>query len=240
MLTIHLFEALLFVGCFLLGSIPWGVIISRVFYKRDIRSSGSGNIGSTNALRTLGKRGGAAVFVLDFGKGLLAGFVALWVANMLQGALIDGVPGSLVVGYSMYLSGDQALVEGAATIHRTCVVGAFMAATLGHIFTPWLKFKGGKGIAVAIGALFVAFGVGGALIEIAIFAAVVALTRYVSAGSVAAACACPFIALYVFWGHPLAVIGCLATALVVIWAHRANIGRLAKGTESKLGQKSAS
>ena len=83
MTLIHLSELLLFAFCFLLGSVPWGVIISRVFYKRDIRQSGSGNIGSTNALRTLGKRGGAAVFLLDFGKGLASGLIALWVANVL-------------------------------------------------------------------------------------------------------------------------------------------------------------
>ena len=237
MLLIHLFVALLFIVCFLLGSIPWGVIISRVFYRRDIRESGSGNIGSTNALRTLGKRGGAAVFLLDFGKGLLATALGLAVANWLQGALFDGVPGAQLVGYSMYLSGDEALTAGAATIQRTCTVAAFMAATLGHIFTPWLKFKGGKGIAVAVGALFITFGPLGALVEIAIFAAVVALTRYVSAGSLAAACACPFIALFVFWGHPLSVAACLVTAVVVIWAHRGNIKRLANGTERKLGQK---
>lgn len=237
MVLIHLSELILFVFCFLLGSVPWGVVISRVFYKRDIRQSGSGNIGSTNALRTLGKRGGAAVFVLDFGKGLASGLIALWVANMLQSALFEGVPGALLVGYSMYLSGDEALVQGAAVIQRTCLVGAFMAATLGHIFSPWLKFKGGKGIAVAIGVLFVTFGLGGALLELAVFAVVVALTRYVSAGSIAAAAVCPLIALYVFWGHPLAVFGCLVTALVVIWAHRGNIQRLAKGTENKLGQK---
>ena len=239
MLLIHLFEALLFVACFLLGSIPWGVIISRVFYRRDIRENGSGNIGSTNALRTLGKRGGAAVFLLDFGKGLLAGALGLAVANWLQGALFDGVPGALAVGYSMHLSGDEAILAGAATIQRTCTVAAFMAATLGHIFTPWLKFKGGKGIAVAVGALFITFGPAAALVEIAIFAVVVALTRYVSAGSLAAACGCPFIALFVFWGHPLSVAACLVTALVVIWAHRGNIKRLADGTERKLGQKAA-
>ena len=237
MLSIHLYELLLFVVCFLLGSIPWGVVISRIFYKRDIRESGSGNIGSTNALRTLGKRGGAAVFVRDFGKGLVAGLLALWASPALQTALFDGVPGALAVGYSMYLSGEEAASEGAAVIHRTCVIAAFMAATLGHIFSPWLKFKGGKGVAVAIGALFVAFGPVGALIEIVIFAVVVAVSRYVSAGSVAAAVACPFIALYLYWGHPLAIAAFLVTALVVIWAHRGNIKRLANGTESKLGQK---
>lgn len=67
----------LFVVCFLLGSIPWGLIISTVFFHKDIRKEGSGNIGTTNAMRTMGKAGGAAVFVLDFGKGLLAGFLPL-------------------------------------------------------------------------------------------------------------------------------------------------------------------
>ena len=237
MTLIHLSELLLFAFCFLLGSVPWGVIISRVFYKRDIRQSGSGNIGSTNALRTLGKRGGAAVFLLDFGKGLASGLIALCVANVLQNALFDGTPGALAVGYSMYLDGENAQLAGAGVIQRTCLVIAFMAPTLGHIFSPWLKFKGGKGIAVAIGALFVTFGVGGALVELAVFAVVVALTRYVSAGSIAAAAVCPFIALVVYWGHPLAILGCTVTALVVIWAHRGNIQRLSRGTESKLGQK---
>ena len=68
--------ALLLVISFLLGSIPWGVIISRVFYHTDLREHGSGNIGTTNAIRTMGKVGGYAVFVLDFGKGIVAGLIA--------------------------------------------------------------------------------------------------------------------------------------------------------------------
>ena len=68
-----------FVLTFALGSIPWGLIISRLFYKKDIREHGSGNIGTTNAMRTLGKRGGAAVFLLDFCKGLLSGFAGLFI-----------------------------------------------------------------------------------------------------------------------------------------------------------------
>lgn len=72
----HLVAAGLFVAAFLLGSIPWGLVISTVFFHTDIRQHGSGNIGTTNAMRTIGKAGGAAVFVLDFGKGLLSGVLA--------------------------------------------------------------------------------------------------------------------------------------------------------------------
>ena len=148
---------LLAVVCFLLGSIPWGLIISKSVFHTDIREHGSGNIGTTNAMRTMGKKGGAAVFVLDFGKGLLSGLIALFVlANFIPGA---GVAADSPVSAS------------------TVVALAFLCCTLGHIFSPWLKFKGGKGIAVAVGCLFVTFGVMGALLEIAVFAVVVAISR---------------------------------------------------------------
>ena len=159
--------ALLVVVCFLLGSIPWGVIISKSVFHTDIREHGSGNIGTTNAMRTMGKKGGVAVFVLDFGKGLLSGLIALFV-------LATFIPGAGVAADSPVSA-------------STVVALAFLCCTLGHIFSPWLKFKGGKGIAVAVGCLFVTFGVMGALLEIAVFAVVVAISRFVSAGSLAAA-----------------------------------------------------
>ncbi len=194
--------ALLFVGAFLLGSIPWGVIVSRIGFHKDIRDEGSGNIGATNALRTMGKAGGAAVFLLDLGKGLLAGFLV-----------------------TLFTEGSVALALG------------FLGCVWGHIFSPWLKFRGGKGISVAVGYLFFLYGPLWALIEIALFALIVALSRYVSAGSVTAAVACPFIALYLFWGQ-WTTVGIIAlAALTVIWAHRSNLRRLRQGTESKLGSK---
>lgn len=208
--------ACVFVVSFLLGSIPWGVIISRVFYHTDVRQHGSGNIGTTNAIRTMGKKGGYAVFLLDFGKGLVSGLIA-WLAF---GAVAQGPDaGTLTASYD------------------TIVTCAFLACILGHIFSPWLHFKGGKGIAVAIGCMFVAFGPVIALFELAIFAIVVISTRYVSAGSLAAAIACPFFSLWAFWGNPPAIIMASAAAVVVIWAHRANIGRLRAGTESRVGSK---
>ena len=135
---------LLAVVCFLLGSIPWGVIISKSVFHTDIREHGSGNIGTTNAMRTMGKKGGVAVFVLDFGKGLLSGLIALF-------ALANFIPGAGVVADSPVSA-------------STVVALAFLFCTLGHIFSPWLKFKGGQGIAVAVGCLFVTFGVMGALL----------------------------------------------------------------------------
>jgi glycerol-3-phosphate acyltransferase PlsY len=202
--------AVIFVVSFLLGSIPNGVIVGKVFYHTDIRTVGSGNIGTTNAIRALGKKGGYAVFLLDFAKGVLSGAIAL----AIMGAAVS--------------------VEGALT----CADGlclAFLGAGLGHIFSPWLGFKGGKGIAVCVGAMFVTFGPLAALIELALFVVVVAATKYVSAGSIAAAVLCPFMALWVFWGDWTAVVVCAIMAAVVIWAHRANIARLRAGTERRIG-----
>lgn len=199
-----------FVISFLLGSVPWGLVISKVFYKKDLREVGSGNIGTTNAIRAMGKVGGYAVFVLDFGKGLLSGFIGMWIAQ--------------AAGF------DQALVGISTSV-------AFFGCVYGHIFSPWLKFKGGKGIAVAIGCLFVTFGPIPAIIELAIFAVLVATTKYVSVGSMAAALACPLLSLWVFWGNWIAVLFCSVTGLTVFWAHRGNLARLREGTENRIGSK---
>ncbi|MBR3181460.1 MAG: glycerol-3-phosphate 1-O-acyltransferase PlsY [Eggerthellaceae bacterium] len=200
---------LILVISFFLGSIPWGLVISKVFFGKDLRDEGSGNIGTTNAIRAMGKPAGYAVFVLDFGKGLLSGFIALGIAGLFS----MGKP---------------------ATDIATAV--AFLGCVYGHIFSPWLGFKGGKGIAVAIGCLFVTFGPIGAFIELLIFAVLVIVFRYVSLGSVASALACPFIALVIFWGNWPAVILCAIVGFTVVWAHRANIRRLLDGTERRVGE----
>lgn len=212
-----LVAAALFVAAFLLGSIPFGLIISKVFYHTDLREHGSGNIGTTNAIRTMGKVGGYSVFVLDFGKGLLSGVLA-WAfsTNFLPGGGLE---------------------PGALFSYDTMLAVAFLGCTWGHIFSPWLGFKGGKGIAVAVGCLFVTFGVVGACLELAIFIVLVIVTKRVSIGSIAAAAACPFFALYYFWGDWLAVVLCAIAGLTVVWAHRENIKRLRAGTESKIGDK---
>jgi glycerol-3-phosphate acyltransferase PlsY len=206
-----------FAIAFLLGSIPWGLIISRVFYHTDIREHGSGNIGTTNAMRTMGKVGGGAVFLLDFGKGLLSGVIAMLALWLL-------IPGGGLAPESGVTYG---FMMGAATA----------GCTLGHIFSPWLGFKGGKGIAVAVGCLFMSFGVAGACAELAIFAVLVLSTKYVSVGSIAAAVACPFFACLFYWGDWPAIACFALTAIVVVWAHRENIGRLRAGCERRIGDK---
>lgn len=197
---------------FLLGSIPWGLIISKVVYHTDIREHGSGNIGTTNAMRTMGKAGGIAVFLLDFGKGLVSGALGVAAMNLVAS---DALIGSVLMGAI-----------------------ATMGCTLGHIFSPWLHFRGGKGIAVAIGALCMTFGPLGAFIEVfCIFAPLVLITRYVSVGSIASAALCPAIACFLFWGQWPAIVLYGLTGATVVWAHRANIKRLMAGTESRIGAK---
>ncbi|MDO4501839.1 MAG: glycerol-3-phosphate 1-O-acyltransferase PlsY [Coriobacteriia bacterium] len=199
-----------FVLAFLLGSIPWGVIVSNGVFHKDIRSVGSGNIGTTNAFRAMGKVGGCLVFLLDFGKGLLSGFLA----------------------------GQLAGLVGADDLVRQAFLCTAMAGCVwGHVFSPWLKFKGGKGIAVAIGCLFVTFGVGPSILELALFAAIVLITRYVSLGSIMAALLCPFLAFYLFWGEWYSIAITTAAALTIVWAHRGNINRLVAGTENRVGAK---
>lgn len=207
----------LFVASFLLGSIPFGLIISKVFYHTDLREHGSGNIGTTNAIRTMGKVGGCAVFVLDFGKGLLSGVLAWWFSSQF-------LPGG---GFE----------PGALISYDTMLAVAFLGCTWGHIFSPWLGFKGGKGIAVAVGCLFVTFGWVGACLELLIFIVLVAATKRVSIGSLAAALSCPFFALYFFWGNVAAWLLCTVAGLTVVWAHRGNIKRLREGTERRIGDK---
>lgn len=217
-LAINSLMAALFVFgiTFLLGSVPWGLLISKYAYHKDIRLEGSGNIGTTNAMRTMGKAGGLAVFVLDFGKGLLSACVAILVFNWCAQHLATGVLPA------------QTLLLGVS----------FFGCVWGHIFSPWLGFKGGKGIAVAIGNLFLTFGLVGAILELVIFFVLVIATRYVSAGSIASALACPFIAMYFYlyasfdvWAWLLITMG----ALSVVWAHRGNIERLRAGNERKVG-----
>ena len=206
-----------FLVSFFLGSIPWGLIISRVFFHEDIRKHGSGNIGTTNAMRTMGKVGGTAVFILDFGKGLVSGFIGLYaVTHFVTGG---GSPESGIF--------TRDLVLALAT----------SGATLGHIFSPWLGFHGGKGIAAAIGGLFVAFGIPGAIAELSIFGILVLVTRFVSIGSMVSAGACPFLALYFMAGDWPAILCCAVTGFTCVWAHRTNIARLRAGTERRIGDK---
>ena len=201
--------ALLFLIAFLLGSIPWGVIISKVFFKKDVRDEGSGNIGATNSIRALGKFGGAVVFLLDFGKGLLSGYLGM------------------LLSYALLASGYPDGCIGMPV--------AFLGCVLGHIFSPWLGFRGGKGIAVGVGCLFFTLGYWIAITELLIFAGVVVISRYVSLGSVVSTSVAALFSVWVYWGNWIGMLFMIAGAILIIWAHRGNISRLANGTESRIG-----
>ena len=193
------------VGAFAVGSIPFGVVVSRAFFGRDIRSAGSGNIGAANALRTLGKAGGAAVLLLD----ALKGFVPAWLALSLAGR------------------GDGALQ--AAPVLAGAVAG--LAALLGHCYSPWLRLRGGKGVATHLGVLFALWWPAG-IAFVAAWAAVGLTSGYSSAGSLAAT----LVAVAALWLGlgPLGFGYGAAAALVIFWRHRENIARLRAGTENPM------
>jgi len=186
----------LLIASFFFGAIPFGLVVSRLFFRRDLRTEGSGNIGAANALRSLGKGGAVAVLVLDGLKGAAPVIAARW----------------LDAG------------EGIA------VAGAF-AAILGHCFSPFLKFRGGKGVATNFGAVIaIAWPAGG--IFAAIWLGVVLASGYSSAGSMLASIAMAP-ALWLLGGTSDGVYG-LASALLIVYMHRGNIARLRAGTESVL------
>ena len=204
----------IFIEAFLLGSIPWGVVLSRLIYHDDVRKHGSGNIGTTNMIRSYGKKVGYACFVLDFAKAIVA---------------------CLVASVASKVAADAGLITVEFADTRLLVVIAGFGVVLGHVFCPWLKFKGGKGVACGAGVAVVAFGIPWFLMLLAAFIVFVFVTKAVSAGSLAAAVLFPFMGMYVYWGDFQAVILCFAIALVVIWSHRSNIERLSRGTENKIG-----
>jgi glycerol-3-phosphate acyltransferase PlsY len=183
---------------YLLGSIPFGLVLTRLAGTEDLRSIGSGNIGATNVLRTGRKGLAAATLLLD----ALKGTVAVIIAGYLAGA-------------------EAAMLAG---------LGAF----LGHLFPVWLKFKGGKGVAVYIGILI------GLLWPAAVlFCAIWLITAVVSRYSSLSALIASFITpIFLWWfGQPaLAALFALLTVLL-FYMHRANISRLMAGTEGKIGQK---
>ncbi len=197
-------------AAYLLGSIPTGYVLMRLFRGLDIRSIGSGNIGATNVLRSGGKGLGAITFLLD----MLKGSAAVWVGGWLGQLLMPGAP----------LRDAQAI--------------AALFAILGHMFTFWLHFQGGKGVATGFGVFLVA-SPWAALAAIAVFAAVFALTRYVSVGSIIGALAFLVFAWFIPPGPRPPVfyaVECII-ALLIIAKHHLNIRRLLSGTESRFGVK---
>ncbi len=191
---------------YLLGGIPWALIIGKRLHGIDLREYGSGNLGATNVLRTLGATAAALTLILDALKG--AGAVGI---------------ATLLVSASRF--GTEA--------HEWGRVVAMLSAVLGHSYSPYIRFSGGKGVATSAGALFVLTPVVAA-IELAVFAAVVATTRIVSLGSLVIALTYPLLVLWFYPDDRPALITITLLAALVIWRHRTNIVRMARGEERKI------
>jgi glycerol-3-phosphate acyltransferase PlsY len=183
---------------YLAGSIPFGVVVTRLLVGKDVRSEGSGNIGATNVTRVAGKKVGALVLLLDAAKGALP----VWLVSTLEPAT--------------------------PWLH----VGVAAAAFVGHVFPVWLKFRGGKGVATALGVLTVLLP-WSALVGFLLWAGIVLATRLSSLGSLVGAVAA--IAVAFISGAPPQYAG-LAVGLLVamVWTHRGNILRLIRRQENRV------
>lgn len=201
-----LFQNLFLVIAYLLGSIPTAVWVSRYFFKTDIREHGSGNAGTTNTLRVLGKKPAIFVLAVDLLKGLAAVKLALFFTDNSNSS-----------NYWMNLG---------------CVYG--MAAVIGHIYPVFAGFRGGKGIATLFG-MIIGLNVLLALILALLFFAIVLISKYVSLGSILSAIAMPIVTWLLFPGAEFAKLHYLSITipLLVIYTHRENIQRLINGVESK-------
>ena len=243
------------VVAYLLGSIPFGYILVKLFLKQDIRQTGSGNIGATNVARS-GKKGLAiATLLLDAAKGAAAVALALPIARLIMPA-----DKSIYLGWQFtHGTGPVSAVYAGVVASSLALTIAPLAALLGHTFPIWLRFKGGKGVATGVGA-FLVLGPEAAVTSLLMFAIVFAIFRYVSLASVVASLAFPvlwfklsrqhvFGSVYLtpvdqpmFWGWrwdygTWCCLLVLACSVLIILKHHANIRRLLNGTEPKFTTK---
>ncbi len=203
---------------YLLGSIPFGLVLTKLAGLGDIRAIGSGNIGATNVLRTGRKDLALATLLLDAGKAGIAYFVG-W------GATRYLVQNHIPLGFQVDLWNTAQTVG--------LVAGAF--AFIGHCFPVWLKFKGGKGVATFIGLLLASMWQVGLLFALT-WLIIAALFRMSSLAALVAAVLAPLF-IYLFNYGPVAVGMTSALVVLIFWLHRANIGRILAGTEPKIGNK---
>ena len=197
---------------YFLGSIPAGYLAGRI-RGIDVRKVGSGNVGATNVTRVLGKRFGYPVFVVDFGKGLIAVVVGVMIAKT---------------------------AELTPTFVDLCGAVAAIFSVLGHSYPIWLGFKGGKGVATSLGSLF-GFNWVAATVVCLVWIVVFQVTRYVSLASIAAAIALPVtIATMLFLKQlqtPILLYFAVCLAAIIVLRHRSNLSRLFKGTEPRFARK---
>ncbi len=182
---------------YFIGSIPNGLIFGKMIWKVDLREYGSGNIGATNAWRTLGKKAGLLIFALDFLKGVIPVLLA---------------ESFIGTSWSMVFAGFMAIV--------------------GHVFSIFTLFEGGKAVATGLGVITVMMPKP-ALIVFLVWLAIVLITRYVSLGSIVASILVPILAIFFEYPQPFVDFGVFAATLIVL-RHRPNIKRLFNGTENKI------
>lgn len=218
---------------FLAGSIPFGLLIAKA-KGVNIREHGSGNIGATNVLRVVGKPYGILCLILDLMKGLLptlAGISLFTFEGNTNPMMLE-----FLKPYAVELPQLQA---------QTLQILTGLAAILGHNYSPWIGFKGGKGIATSGGAL-IALMPAGVILLLVVWAVLFFTTKYVSVASMGAALSLPVIMITGSWYHgklahgnwnkPLFVFS-IIIALLAVWRHRSNIKNLLDGTEHKFGNK---
>ena len=191
---------------YLLGSIPFGLILVQLVRGEDVRLSGSGNIGATNVGRAGGTALGITTLILDALKGFIAVAIAMGASRRIPDI-------------------DFAL---AAALAALCAIA-------GHVFPIWLNFRGGKGVATGVGA-FVGLAPRAVVVVLAIFVIIVAIFRYVSLGSIVASALFPVLVFFLYRGHasPAGLAVTLGASLLIIVKHKANIQRLLNGTENRL------
>jgi glycerol-3-phosphate acyltransferase PlsY len=201
-----MYELILILLAYLLGSIPTAVWVSKYFFDIDIRSYGSGNAGATNTFRVLGSKAGSFVFFVDMLKGFLAVDLAYFIAK-----------------YQM---------DSVALTNFQVLLG--IAAVVGHVFPIWAQFKGGKGIATLFG-MILAIQPMVAVCLVVVFMLMLFMTRYVSLSSITASIAFPVMIFFIFREPEVMYrFFALATAILVVLTHHKNINRLLSGNESKV------
>jgi acyl phosphate:glycerol-3-phosphate acyltransferase len=199
-------EFLLIILAYLIGSIPTAVWVSKTFFNIDIREYGSGNAGATNTFRVLGSKWGSFVMLVDVLKGVLA--TSLYI----------------LLPYYLFNEWDR----------TNFMIGLGLASVLGHIFPIWANFRGGKGVATLLG-MAVAIQPLVALCCVGVFLIVLYLTRFVSLSSILAGVSFMIFILFIFnEKETLYRVFAVLVALMVVLTHQKNIGRILKGTESKV------
>ncbi|MEP2773760.1 MAG: glycerol-3-phosphate 1-O-acyltransferase PlsY [Fulvivirga sp.] len=193
---------------YFLGSIPTAVWFGKAFYNTDVREHGSGNPGATNTFRVLGKRAGTIVMLADIAKGMLATSIAIPMLNM---------------GY----------IEESSLVTLKLILG--IVAVTGHIFSIFINFKGGKGVATLLG-MMVAIHYEVALVCIVVFLVTLLLSKYVSLASIIGTLAFPGLLVFVprfKSSEPLLIIFGFFLFIVIVWTHHKNIRRIIEGEENK-------